>query len=93
MIEVLTFFNSVSSNKWIPLLWGKLEQIHKEREKELDDINRIMFGDPVELAKYYVEPDCQEMNPADRRVEDEMVAKQPVMVKIDQFFQRSRTLS
>jgi formylglycine-generating enzyme required for sulfatase activity len=25
--------------EWIPSLWSKLKQIHKEREKELDDIN------------------------------------------------------
>lgn len=88
MIEVLTFFNSVSSNKWIPSLWSRLNKSFEDRDKELDDISKIMIGDPVELAKYYVEPDCQEMNPADRRVEDEMVAKQPVMVKIDQFFEQ-----
>lgn len=92
MIEYLDFFNSVSSNKWISLLWSELKKVReeheKELEKELDDINKIMFGDPVELAKYYVEPDCQEMNPANLRVEDEMVTKQPVMVKIDQFLKQ-----
>jgi formylglycine-generating enzyme required for sulfatase activity len=88
MIEVLTFFNSVARNKWIPLLRGKLKQICMERKKELNDINKIMFGDPLELAQYYVEPDCQEMNPAVRRMEDEMVAKQPIMLKINQFFKQ-----
>ena len=47
-----------------------------------------MFGDPVELAKYYVEPDCQEMNPADRHEEDRMVVKQPVMEKINEFLEQ-----
>ncbi len=88
MIETLTFFNSVSSNKWISMLWGKLKQVRKEREQDLDEINRIMFGDPLELARYYIEPDCQEMNPANHRADDEMVAKEPVMVKIDQFFKQ-----
>ena len=88
MIEILTFFGAVSKNKWIPKLWGKLKQIRQDREKELDEINNIMFGDPVELAEYYVEPDCQEMNPADRHEEDRMVVKQPVMVKINEFLEQ-----
>ena len=88
MIEILTFFGAVSSSKWIPKLWGKLKQIRKEREKELDEIDNIIFGDPVVLAKYYVEPDCQEMNPADRHEEDRMVTKQPIMVKINEFFEQ-----
>ncbi|WP_157067950.1 formylglycine-generating enzyme family protein, partial [Desulfosarcina cetonica] len=91
MLETLTFFKSLNSQKWIPALWGKLKQIRAEREKELDEIKEITFIDPFELAELYVEPDCQEMNPADRRVEDEMVAKEPVMVKINQFFRQPAT--
>ncbi len=89
MIEYIELFNSVSSKKWISKLWRKLEQIHIEREKELEEINNITFCDPKELAKYYVEPDCQDVNPADRRVEDEMISKESVMIKIIEFFQQS----
>jgi formylglycine-generating enzyme required for sulfatase activity len=88
MIEYLEFFNFVSSQKWIPALLRKLRKIHKEREKELAEINNITFCDPIELAKYYVEPDCQDVNPANRRVEDEMVSKEAVMMKIIGFFQQ-----
>jgi hypothetical protein len=92
MIDTLAFFNSVSSNKWIPLLWGKLKKIRKERKEELNEINDIMFEKPMVLAKYYVEPDCQENNPANWDVEDEMDIREPVMVKINKFFKQSDDL-
>ena len=75
---------------WIAKLWSTLRSIHKKRKQELDEVNRIMFGNPLELAKYYVEPRCQETNPADRHEEDFLVSREPIMVKIDQFF-RSKT--
>lgn len=75
---------------WIAKLWSTLRSIQKKRKQELDEINRIMFGNPLELAKYYVEPRCQETNPADRHEEDFLVSREPIMVKIDQFF-RSKT--
>lgn len=81
-VELLSFglgFN------WITQLYEKLERIQKKRIKELNDINDIMYGDPLELARYYVEPDCQEINPADRHEEDFLVAKEPVYKKIDEF--------
>ncbi len=71
---------------WIKKLWGILWQRRKTYKKELDEINDVMFGDPLDLARYYVEPDCQEFNPADRHEEDFLVAREPVMKKTDQFF-------
>jgi uncharacterized protein YjbI with pentapeptide repeats len=87
--ELISF--SLGSD-WITKLWGKLRSIQKERQRELDDINKIMFGNPLELAKYYVEPSCQEMNPADRDEEDHLVSHESAIKKIDQFF-RSKTSS
>lgn len=87
MIEILfQIIKSVSSSKLSSVLLSRLKQIHKGREKELDQINEIVFGDPKMLRKYYVGPSCQEINPADRRVDDEKVPKQPIMKKIDRFF-------
>ncbi|MCP4701938.1 MAG: hypothetical protein GY862_34525 [Gammaproteobacteria bacterium] len=45
-------------------LLKSLLAIRDEREKEIDKI-RGLFGDPEMLAKYYVQPDCQNHNPAD----------------------------
>ena len=73
---------------WIKRLWGTLRKRRETYRTELEAINTIIFGDPMDIAEYYVEPDCQEMNPADRPVEDFLVAKEPVMKKIDQFFQQ-----
>ncbi len=75
----------IGKSKWVFDLWGKLKKIQEDRKVELDEINKIMFGDPVELAKYYVEPDSQEMNPADTQELDKMVSKQPIMIKVDEF--------
>ncbi len=85
MVDVLSFFGAIGKSKWVTDLWGRLKKIQDERKAELDEINKITFGDPVELAKYYVEPDCQEMNPADNYEYDGMISKQPVMEKINQF--------
>ena len=72
---------------WISKLWTRLKSVGVKRQEELEEINTIIFGDPLEIARYYVEPDCQEMNPADRHEEDFLVAREPAMKKIDQFFQ------
>jgi len=35
MMDILLLFNSISSNKWIPLLRNTLKKIRKERKQEL----------------------------------------------------------
>ncbi len=74
--------------KWISQLYSKLKNIRKNYQDELDKINSIIFGDPVEIARYYVEPDCQDRNPADTRVEDSLLSTTPVMKIIDTFFRQ-----
>ncbi|MCP4151367.1 MAG: pentapeptide repeat-containing protein [bacterium] len=71
---------------WIVKLYKKLKSIRKKNVKALNEINDIMYSDPLELAKYYVEPGCQESNPADRREDDFLVAREPIYKKIDEFF-------
>jgi len=82
-------FELISFNtggEWIGKLWSKFKSIKSKYEQEINEINDIMFTDPEELAKYYVEPNCQETNPADHHEERFLTATEPVMRKIDQFF-------
>lgn len=73
--------------KWISALVSKLISIKKRKNIELDYINDIiLFNNPVTLAKVYVEPFCQEINPADRHDEDFFVAKEPMFKKMNDFF-------
>jgi len=82
--ELLSF--SLSS-KWIGTLWDALKRIRIKRKHELDEItDQITFSDPLEIAKYYIEPDCQEVNPADRHDEDFFTSREPILKKIDEFF-------
>lgn len=58
----------------------------KKRELELNALNNsILFSDPMKLAEFYVEPYCQEVNPADRQDEDSFTSKQPLFKKISEF--------
>lgn len=45
-------------------LLGKLLEPSKERSIELGKISSD-FGDPIVLSKFYIEPNCQHLNPAD----------------------------
>ena len=69
-------------DKWLSFLWRKLSSIRKQRSAELNEINdSILFSDPLELAKVYVEPYCQEVNPADRHDEEFFTAREPLFKK------------
>ncbi|MCX6583451.1 MAG: pentapeptide repeat-containing protein [Candidatus Aminicenantes bacterium] len=81
-VELISFNLGLN---WATQLYEKLQHIKKKHSKELNMINDIMFGDPLELAKYYVEPNCQETNPADRHEEDFLVSSEPIYKKIDEF--------
>lgn len=77
--------------KWLTALVAKLMSVRKYKNSELDYINdKILFSNPLNLAKVYVEPFCQEVNPADRHDEDFFVAKEPIFKKINDFF-RTKT--
>lgn len=81
--ELISFGTGVD---WISKLWGKLWSLRKKYKEELESINLITFGDPLVLARFYVEPDCQDRNPADRCEEDRLLSRTPVMQIIDAFF-------
>ncbi len=73
------------SSKWIKPLFEKLVKIRVSREREIRHIGDV-FGDPEELAKYYIEPYCQHINPANED-EDEpsSVVVSPVFKTINKF--------
>ena len=74
------------SEKWISSLWKQLNAKRKKREAELEHINNsVLYSDPLDLAKVYVEPSCQEVNPADRHDEDHFLSKQPLFQMISKF--------
>ena len=72
--------------EWLGKLFKKLEQLYRQRNPEITRINDI-FGDPLLLAKYYVEPRCQQNNPADRD-EATSVVRSLVFETLNAFFER-----
>jgi uncharacterized protein YjbI with pentapeptide repeats len=86
-MELISFKLGIN---WAEQLYKRLKHSQKKRIKELDEINDIMYGDPLELAKYYVEPDCQEINPADRHEEDFLVSSEPIYKKITEFLRAKK---
>lgn len=73
------------SPKWIKPLFKKLVKLRDTRQKELNVIGTI-FGDPLELAKFYIEPHCQHINPADEDEEEPIsVVTSPVFKTINMF--------
>ena len=63
MFEWFTFGKGVD---WISKLWGKLWKIRNKYQKEIEEINNEILTDPLDIACYYIEPDCQKINPAGR---------------------------
>ncbi len=61
-MEFLTFGLGIT---WISKLYKKLRSKKKERDNELRELNDIMIGNPLDLVKYYIPPDCLITNPAD----------------------------
>jgi uncharacterized protein YjbI with pentapeptide repeats len=66
-------------------LYKKLVSIKGKKKDELDQLTDILNNDPLDLVKYYIEPNCQEINPADRHEEDHLVSREPVFKKINEF--------
>lgn len=77
------------SLKHIPALIRELARIRKQRQTEFDAIADV-FADPLELARLYVEPECQQENPANMP-SDEMQAdhRTPVFATVNRFLQKT----
>jgi uncharacterized protein YjbI with pentapeptide repeats len=73
---------SIGNNK---NFYSKLKRNQRRLGTQLNKINDTLAVDPFELVRYYIEPDCQEINPADNREDDFLVAREPIFKKIDQF--------
>ncbi len=72
---------------WIARIFKQLSKISKKRKDELEKIKDIMGGgiDPLDLVKCYVEPQSQEINPADSADEDFNVSRQSTFEKLNEF--------
>jgi formylglycine-generating enzyme required for sulfatase activity len=72
---------------WIARLFKQLSKISKKKKEELEKIKDIMGGgiDPLDLVKCYVEPQSQEINPADSADEDFNVSRQSTFEKLNEF--------
>ena len=71
------------AKEWLPKLLGKLVEIRAARKSEIDELADI-FGDPLHLARYYIEPSCQQLNPADFE-EDESIVREPIFERLEAF--------
>jgi len=80
--EVISFKMAVG---WITQLYSKLLQIRGDKTDQIEKITDLV-GDPLELAKYYVEPDCQQFNPADDSEQDSNVIRVSIFDYIESTF-------
>lgn len=71
---------------WLPHLFTLLREQRSARREEIDRIADV-FGDPTQLAEFYIEPDCQQFNPADDD-EDEVryIVREPIFNRLKYFF-------
>ena len=72
---------------WLERILKSWATLRKTREDELQEIRNV-FGDPKLLADYYIEPDCQPVNPADHDEDESIRAfRQPVRVWLNRFLE------
>ena len=85
MLEPVT---SYISSSWLEPLWKKLQAVRGERDVELQRIKNE-FVNPLDLARYYIEPNCQHHNPADHREDEEprSAVKSPAFRTINDFLE------
>ncbi|HIF9103148.1 TPA: pentapeptide repeat-containing protein [Photobacterium damselae] len=87
-METTSFISTKVATKLLKTLTQVLKNSVDKRNKELVRINDI-FGNCEELAKFYIQPDCQQVNPADE-LEDETISsiRAGVFETINKFFNR-----
>ncbi len=84
MADLVTFLTSEALK---PLL-KELLKIYRKRREEIDVISEV-FGDPLELARFYIEPFCQHQNPADFNEEEPIsLVRSKVFSTMNDFFNR-----
>lgn len=75
------------AQNWIIRLQENLSQLDKMQSREIFRIADV-FGDPLQLAKYYIEPDCQQYNPSDDLEDD--VVREPAFRRLERFLSGSK---
>jgi len=76
-----------SGETWLTALYKQLVKRKAKKQNDLDNIKELMSGvDPMVLLKYYVDPQSQEINPANTNVEDFNVSRQSTFEKLNDFF-------
>ncbi len=86
----LEWFTFKKGADWIGKLLGRLTRGRKKFGDELETMNKIMYQDPLEVARYYIEPECQDYNPADYESENHLVVKSLIMEIINEFFKKDK---
>ncbi len=69
------------AKNWISKLWKLWSKIHAERRRELLEIEKdfVSLEQLEQLARLYVEPECQATNPADHdEDEPKRAVRQPI---------------
>lgn len=85
---MLDIFIEFVSKNIISGLWSKYQEKLQERDVELIEINDI-FGDSDPLINYYVEPNCQNINPANlNEDEPDAVVRTPVFNFLNNYLNR-----
>ncbi|OBU14252.1 effector protein PipB [Photobacterium aquimaris] len=87
-METTSFISTKVATKLLKVLIKVLKNSVDKRNNELVRINDI-FGNCEELAKFYIQPDCQQVNPADE-LEDETISsiRAGVFETINKFLNR-----
>ena len=85
---MLDSFVEFVSKKIISGLWSNYQEKLQERDADLIDINDT-FGDSDALINYYVEPNCQNVNPANlNEDEPDAVVRTPVFDFLNNYLNR-----
>jgi formylglycine-generating enzyme required for sulfatase activity len=87
----LMSFGTGTAAKVISQLRNRLKKKKSKYAEALEAIKGITHSDPLKIAKYYVEPDVQDRNPADIKKNDVLPVLIPAIKLIDTFF-RQKTL-
>ncbi|MCP4344501.1 MAG: SUMF1/EgtB/PvdO family nonheme iron enzyme [Desulfobacterales bacterium] len=83
--EKIVYNEEISRNTLWGILWGIFRKRRATYKKEINEIEDVIDDPPLELAKYYVEPDVQDVNPANYDDEISNIGLKPVMKLIDNF--------
>lgn len=73
------------ASNWLKKLVKNLAKIRKERSEEISSISDT-FGDVLHLANLYIEPNCQQFNPADDHEDDSNIIRTPVFPYLEKVF-------